>query len=156
MAQKIFISHAGFDVRPQTPGFHRPVHTGESKHDLFVEYALKAIVTRSVEEGVTEISWPTGEMALREAQTREHQGLFWVDRVAGNGKNRLFLPNCFSTYYYVLANHYGRIYSSLIGNLGTVLEMTDRKDEARKHFEEAEEFMAWAQQNLENRQNNTS
>jgi len=39
----------------------------------------------------------------------------------------------------------GRIYSTVIGNLGTVLEMFGRQDEVMKHIEEAEEFLARAQ-----------
>ena len=87
--------------------------------------------------GVQGKAWPTGEQAATEERTEEHAGLYWVD-VLNDTKEIvcLFLPNYFNTFL-----RRDAVYSNLIGNRGTVLELLGRQDEARQHFDEATEFL---------------
>jgi predicted RNA polymerase sigma factor len=52
---------------------------------------------------------------------------------------RLFLPNYLDTFRELLKRD--AAYSNLIGNRGTVLELLGRGDEARRHIDEASEFL---------------
>ena len=70
----------------------------------------------------------------------KHAGLYWIDTPNKQKETvRLFLPNYFNTFREQLKRD--NTYSNLIGNRGTVLELLGRHDEARLHFDEADEFL---------------
>jgi hypothetical protein len=50
----------------------------------------------------------------------------------------VYLPNYFNTFRELLRRD--ALYSNLIGNRGTALELLGRHKEAQQHFEEASEF----------------
>ncbi len=113
----------------------------ETVGNLWVEYALyAALYLASSAEGIDVFALPTAELALEEERTEKHAGLYWID--APNDERdtvRLFLPNFFDTFRGLLKRD--AVYSNLIGNRGTVLELLGRHDEARQHFDEATEFL---------------
>lgn len=108
---------------------------------LWIEYAIHGgLYLASNANEIVSIAWPTGKQAMEEERTEKHAGLCWEDVPNDNGEAvRLFLPNYFNT----LRESFRReaAYSNLIGNRGTVLELLGRQDEARKHFDEAREFV---------------
>lgn len=108
---------------------------------LWVEYVTyAALYLVDGAEGVKSIAWPTGEQAMEEERTEQHAGLYWKD--VPNDKRetvRVFLPNYFNTFRELLRGDVS--YSNLIGNRGTVLELLKRHEEARRHFDEATEFL---------------
>jgi tetratricopeptide (TPR) repeat protein len=108
--------------------------------NLWVDSAMfGGLYLCSLSNVIDSISWPTGEQAIEEERTKEHKGLYWVDTKTSDDKNtRLFLPNYFNTFREKLRAD--RIYSDLIGNKGTVLQMSDKNEEAEIHFKEAEYF----------------
>jgi tetratricopeptide (TPR) repeat protein len=113
----------------------------DTKGNLWAEYAMYgAMHLASTADGIDSVAWPTGTQAMEEERTESHGNLYWVDNPNENGEIvRLFLPNYFNTFREKLRQDIE--YSNLIGNRGTVLEAVGRHDEARLHFEEAEEFM---------------
>ena len=113
----------------------------ETDGNLWLETSLRVAVLVAGEDGVTSISTPTGEMAMREGQTEAHRGLYWEDlNTEGQAKKtRLFYPNYFNTIRIGLQRD--NLYSNLIGNRGTVLSLLGQRKEAEMHFAEAEEFM---------------
>lgn len=108
---------------------------------LWVEYAIyAALYLASTAQGINGIAWLTGEQALEEERTEEHAGLYWID--VQNDKReavRLLLPNYLNTFRELLKRD--AAYSNLVDNRGILLESLGRHDEARKHFDEATEFM---------------
>ena len=83
---------------------------------------------------------PDGDMAIREERLHTHKGLYWLDTEdAQRKKTRLFLPNYFNTLREQLCST--DIYSTLVGNRGTVLELMAQHEQARQHYDEADEFL---------------
>jgi len=129
-------------VRPmQNSRASRIIKHRTTRHNLWVEHAMHAaIYLCSPHKSIERVAWPTGEQASEEERTERHAGLYWVDRVDVDGKKvRLFLPNYFNTFRETL--RLDQSYCNLIGNRGTVLELLGRYEEAKEHFEEAEEFV---------------
>ena len=84
--------------------------------------------------------WPEIGRKVREEKLHTHRGLYWLDSADTQGrKTRLFLPNYFNTFRERICSD--EIYSTLVGNRGTVLELMARHEEAQRHFAEANEFM---------------
>jgi len=122
----------------------------EIKGTLWVEYVINAALSLACSvEGIDRISWPTGEQALEEERTEQHAGLYWIDMQSTmNETVRMFLPNYLSTFQELLIRE--SAYSTIIGNRGTLLELLDRQDEARQHFNEAAEFLRLAYKDSKN------
>ena len=112
----------------------------DSRQNLWLESALfGAMYLCSVTGGIGGLAWPTGEQAADEERTVQHAGLYWTDNLTNENKNtRLFLPNFFNTFRETL--RVDAIYSNLIGGRGTVFKSLGQQIEAKKHFEEAEDF----------------
>ncbi len=112
----------------------------DSRQNLWLEYALfGAMYLCSTTGGIDGLAWPTDDQAADEERTERHAGLYWTDNRSNENKNtRLFLPNFFNTFRETL--RVDAIYSNLIGGRGTVFESLGQQTEARKHFEEADEF----------------
>ena len=88
---------------------------------------------------VQRLEWPTGQQAIEEARSMVHGGLFWTDVTGASGTiTRHFLPNFFNTFFVTLRED--RSYSSILGNLGGVLEAMGMQAEASACLAEAEEF----------------
>lgn len=93
----------------------------------------------AAEPGSAGFAIPDGAHAVEEERTERHGGLYWRDVVDEKGETvRLFLPNYFNTFRETLRRD--ALYSNLIGNRGTVLQLLERESEARLHFDEAIEF----------------
>ena len=111
-----------------------------SRSDLWNQYALDGALYLAAHASVARLAWPTGEMAERDARTREFLGWYWQDHLDAERKlTRLFLPNYFSTFCARLRAD--SLYANLIGNRGTVLRLMGNADEADQHLQEAEDFM---------------
>ena len=113
----------------------------DTQGNLWTNYAVYATLDMGCSvEGISGIGTPTGKQAMEEERTEEHAGLYWID-VPNDKKEttRLFLPNYFNTFRELLKRD--AAYSNIIGNRGTVLELLGRQDEARLHFDEADEFL---------------
>jgi tetratricopeptide (TPR) repeat protein len=113
----------------------------DTRGQLWAKYAVwGAMYICSASTEVASMALPTGEMAVQEEKLRTHRGLYWLDSTDGEGRaTRLFLPNYFNTFRESLCSD--TIYSNLIGNRGTVLELMAQHEDAQMHFAEAEEFM---------------
>jgi tetratricopeptide (TPR) repeat protein len=111
----------------------------ESRNHLWVKYATHAALWLAAEADMDSIAMPTGETAVRDAQTAFLKGWYWNDGLDRNGKKvRSFYPNFFNTFRSDLAK--GGIYRHLIGNRGTVLERLGKAQEAEAHLQEAVDF----------------
>lgn len=92
------------------------------------------------ETDISRLAWLTGQQAAEEARTKAHEGFFWKDSVDAAGtKTRLFLPNFFNTFYTHL--HQEPVYGNTLGNLGSVLDLKGKRNEAKECFSEAGEFL---------------
>ena len=112
---------------------------GESRNNLWSEYALDAGLWLAVQGGMDSIALPTGETALRDAEKALLEGWYWQDGVDKDGKKVLSLyPNFFNTFRDQLAK--GGVYRHLIGNRGTVLEKLGKTQDAEDHLQEAIDF----------------
>lgn len=88
---------------------------------------------------ISRLAWDTGEQAIQ-ARAKVHAGLFWKDSVDASGaKTRLFLPNFFYTFCTRLREE--RLYGTVLGNLGSVLDLMGKRIAAKACFSEAEEFL---------------
>lgn len=117
-------------------------HEDTSGH-LWVQHALYAalylVTLESGEKRPDSMSLPTSEMAEEEEQTERHGGLYWTDFEDTDKRTvRLLHPNFLNTFRE--AFRATNTYSLILGNLGTVLELLGRQDEAQEHFIEADEF----------------
>jgi tetratricopeptide (TPR) repeat protein len=112
----------------------------DSTNNLWMEYAMFAATDLATsEENIGSVAWPTGETAMEEDRTHRHGGLFWVDQKGGDENlNRYFLPNFFNAFHRSLRRN--QLYSQLVGNRGTVLELLGNREESQTHFQEAEDF----------------
>jgi tetratricopeptide (TPR) repeat protein len=111
----------------------------DTRGQLWLGYAFSAALRLAAPEDIKGIAWPTGEQAMKEERTEEHGGLYWVSlKNKADEDTRLYLPNYFNTFREALRGN--SLYTNLIGNRGTVLEMLGRQREAEEHFSEAEEF----------------
>ena len=113
----------------------------DTSGSLWTEYAMfGAMYLASVTGDADHVAWPTGEQAMEEERTERHAGLYWVDSPNEEDEIvRLFLPNYFNTFRETITQD--TAYATLVGNRGTILESLGRHDEARKHFQEADEFI---------------
>ncbi len=94
----------------------------------------------ATQESLTGIALPAADLAWEEERTERRGGLYWEDLTHWKGETvRLFLPNFFNTFRETLRND--QIYSTMLGNRATVLDLLHRGDEARQHREEAVEFL---------------
>lgn len=108
--------------------------------NIWMKYASYAMLASAVAADSGHVLWMSDREALVEEQTHEHEGLFWVDVEVRPGKmSRLFLPNFFNTFKLEL--RMDSTYCNLMGNLGTVLDLLGREEEARQHYDEAAEFL---------------
>ena len=107
----------------------------------WLEYAMNAATYLcAIEPDISKLAWPTGDQALAEIESQSHRGFYWRDTTDTEGaKTRLFLPNFFNTFFSILRNE--TAYSTMLGNLGSVLELQGNKTEAQLCYEEAEEFL---------------
>ena len=111
----------------------------DTRGQLWVNYAMSAAMRLAAQADFKNFSWPTGEVAIQEERSEEHEGLYWISLKKKDGEDtRLYLPNYFNTFREALRGN--SLYTNLIGNRGTVLEMLGRQREAEEHFSEAEEF----------------
>jgi len=112
----------------------------ETRGSLWIDHALYgAMYLVSTGDGLSGMAMPTGEEAVEEERTERHGGLYWEDRADGNGGTvRLFWPNYFNTVREALKRD--QIYSNLVGNRSSVLQLLGRAVEAREHLAEALEF----------------
>jgi len=107
--------------------------------ELSTNYAMFGAMYLAANAAVDGISWPTGEMALRDERTQEFRGWYWQDHRTTDGKmTRLFLPNYFNTFYARLQAD--SQYANLMGNRSTVLRLMGNAQEAAEHLREAETF----------------
>lgn len=117
------------------------IKTRDTTESLWIEYAAYAAGHLSNSAEVDAIAWPNSEQAMEEERTERHGGLYWVDGLNENKENlRLFLPNYFSMFLGQLKSD--KLYATLIGNRGIVLELLGRNDDAQKHFNEANELLS--------------
>lgn len=113
----------------------------ETRGSLWVEFAIDGamFMVSDCEESIDGVAWPTGEQAFEEEQTERHEGLYWVDSQNHEKENiRMFLPNYFNTFCDRLG--FDKSYSIIIGNIGSVLDLLERLDDAIKYFEELDAF----------------
>ena len=112
----------------------------DSRQNLWAEYAVfGAMYICSTTDGIDNVAWPTAEQVAEEELAEQYSGLYWTDHRTNDNKNtRLFLSNFFNTFRETLRKD--ATYSNLIGNMGTVFELLGQQTEAKKHFEEAEDF----------------
>ena len=111
-----------------------------SRSDLWNQYALDGALYLAAHASVARLAWPTGEMAERDARTREFLGWYWQDHLDAERKlTRLFLPNYFSTFCARLRAD--SLYANLIGNRSSVLRLMGNAEAADQHLQEAEDFM---------------
>src|SRR5690606_7822981 len=103
-------------------------------------YAALYLATQDSDETPPDsMSLPTGEMAEEEERTKRHGGLYWTDLESADKRTvRLLLPNYLNTFRE--AFRATNTYSLILGNLGTVLEILGKQEEAQQHFMEADEF----------------
>ncbi len=108
----------------------------------WARYAVNAATYLcAIEPDISKLAWPTGDQAMAETQSQAHRGLYWRDTIDTEGaKTRLFLPNFFNTFFSILRSE--AAYATMLGNLGSVLEMQGNQDEAELCYEEANEFLA--------------
>lgn len=112
---------------------------GESRNNLWSEYACYAGLWLAVQGGMDSMALPTGETAMRDAKTAFLEGWYWNDGVDRDGKKvRTLYPNFFNTFRAQFSK--GGVYRHLIGNRGTVLEKLGKKSEAEAHLQEAMDF----------------
>jgi hypothetical protein len=108
---------------------------------LWSEYAMfGAIFLMSLEGNIYKMAWPTGDLAIQEERDEGYDGLYWIDKPNHKGEmTRLFLPNYFNTFREHLT--FDRTYHSLLRGKGSALAERGRREEAEKHFAEAEYFL---------------
>lgn len=113
---------------------------GGSRNDLWVDYAVRAALSLTAEAaGIDVAAFPNSDVAQRDMDPSEFQGLFWQDGLAQDQKvSRLFLPNFFNALFASLKAD--GMYSVLMGNRSTVLELLGRQEESHTCLEEAEDF----------------
>lgn len=112
-----------------------------TRHDLWHEYATFGAMWLAARDGIGQVAFPTGALAEDDGRTQRFRGWYWQDSVGDTGEKwRLFLPNFFNAAAHHL--HDDGTYPHLMANRSTVLEMLGRLDEARKHAEEAQDFMS--------------
>lgn len=105
----------------------------------WIDVALHAGLYWAAGSDVEGVAWPTEQSAAEEEQTRTHEGLYYVDVPDGEGKPvRLFLPNFFNTCQHWLAST--AHFSTIVGNLGTILALRGQQEEAEACFQEAAAF----------------
>ena len=135
---------AEFLVREIVMGFDNTRSSRIFKHadtrgTLWHNYSMSAALFLATQAGFEQIAWPTGEQAVEEERTEEHDGLYWTSgKGEENSDVRLYLPNYFNTLREALRGN--RLYANLIGNRGTVLDLLGREEDAAEHFAEAGEF----------------
>jgi tetratricopeptide (TPR) repeat protein len=105
--------------------------------NLWSEYAVFGATYLAIDSSIERLAWPTGEMAERDARTREFRGWYWQDS-AEPKRTRLFLPNYFNTFCSKLRDD--SRYANFIGNRSTVLRLMGNIEEADRHLQEAEDF----------------
>jgi tetratricopeptide (TPR) repeat protein len=107
---------------------------------LWSGYALyAALYGCAMDEKIRGMAWPTSEQAAEEERTEKHAGLYWTEITVANGEiHRLFLPNYFNTFRYLLGRD--EQYSKLVGNRAVVLEMLGKQDDADQHYAEEVTF----------------
>jgi tetratricopeptide (TPR) repeat protein len=112
----------------------------DSRNSLWIEHALySALWLTANDGGVENLSWPTAELAERDAQTHFLEGWYWRDLADSSGKlTRFFCPNFFNSFHSQLLQ--GQIYNQLVGNRSSALRELGRLDEAEAHLQEAEDF----------------
>lgn len=108
---------------------------------LWWEYACYgAVYLSAFDDQIQDVLFPTADMALREETNETHMGYYWENKETIDGElGRLYLPNFFNTFREILRSD--RSYAQLTGNRGTVLQQLGNREDAEKHFMEAEEFL---------------
>ena len=110
-----------------------------TRHNLWTEYAMYGAIYLVSDTSISGISWPTGDLANRDAETLEFRGWYWSDSKDSKGETaRMYLPNYFNTFVARLLGDSS--YANLIGNRGTVLHLVGQPEEALRHMDEAEDF----------------
>ena len=113
----------------------------ETRGELWTDNAMYAALHLVAnDEGLEGVAWLTGEQAENEERTETRGGLYWEDVVEKkDAKVRRFLLNYFNTFRERLKED--AVYSNLLGNRATVLDLLGREEEARQHRNEAVEFL---------------
>ena len=112
---------------------------GETRYNLWLNYAMKSSMFRAASDGIERVLLPTSEMAQRYYESEEDSGWLWEDRDDESGKkSRLFLPNFFGTMFYLFKSE-GTL-KTLLGNKSIVLRALGEEEEAEKHLWEADEL----------------
>jgi tetratricopeptide (TPR) repeat protein len=112
----------------------------DTEGTMWVGHAMSgALYLASNAEGIGRVAWPTDEQAIEEERTGRHGGLYWTDLPGDSGQIvRVYLPNYFNTFRELLRRD--ALYSNLIGNRGTTLELIGQHEDAQRHVQEASEF----------------
>lgn len=111
----------------------------ESNCFCWAEYAIYgAIYLCKQDSKIDSVAWPSTEMVLYLKDTDLYGGLYWVDELdSENQMVRIFLPN----YLNSMREHLKQSdYVTLLGNMGMVLELLGRNDEASNFIYEASNF----------------
>ncbi len=125
---------ASFQNHPSNPVFEHdelPCH-------LWEEHALTGAIWLAKTIGASKIALPDSEFAELEARSNSHGGLLWKEIETDGEKVFFIFPNFINTFRESL--YRDNAYFNLIGNRGTVLELTGKMQDARDHFREAQYF----------------
>ena len=108
---------------------------------LHTDYVLKALLQHSIHIGAKKLMIPTTEMAVRERETKEYEGLIWTEIETEDGMSILYLPNCFNTIFYYLAS--SQYYFMALENRSRAMEELGDHEGAEVYLKEAEFFKQW-------------
>lgn len=112
-----------------------------TRNDLWLEYAAYAATLVAARDDIADVAFPSGEMAIDDARTARFRGWYWEDSDGeGANKRRLFFPNFFNAVAQFL--HDDGTYAHLMANRATVLAMLGDQESARRHADEADDFMS--------------
>lgn len=92
----------------------------------------------AVKESIDGTTWPTAEIAKRDAETAYLEGWYWKDVDDVGKRVRFYCPNFFNTFFDSL--HRGGIYKDLVGNRSAVLSELGKWADGEVHLQEAEDF----------------
>jgi tetratricopeptide (TPR) repeat protein len=105
---------------------------------LHVNFTIQAMMEHAARTGVSNVQFPSGEMAASEQSEGRYGGLLWLDEDSDKGITRLYLPNCFDTVRLMLASE--RLYYMCLENKAQTLEELGQNDKAEECLKEASVF----------------
>jgi tetratricopeptide (TPR) repeat protein len=132
LARRIMKTLVNSQESPQLPD-------GETKFNLWVQYAMDSAVFNGISSGVERVFFSTAEAIESGVLVSKYGGCFWADVKDAEGKvGRLFLPNFFNTMFHRLKQE--PTFRNFLGNRYTVLKALGQYEEAEKHLYEFEEL----------------